>query len=323
MKKKDKKKEYLIQLKHIIDIDSMLHNLRKPTLKEISEKINLTERSISRYLKMMKDSFSAPIRCSKNDTRYEYDYSDPTYSFMNITISQNEANALIAARQLIQSIPLPGFYSKTIEGLNNLIVRAERFNKIEGLELYDKIVFATDCEKASYHNNFTFLENCLCEALQKNLPVRFAVKETTEDITPCEEVYYPLLLTSYHGTWYILAVKNALGSSEKMKYKLPAELSEKDFELINFYDIVDAKIIALAKDRELPEIIAKHENTFSYCPPVEITYDEKGYPVLTFGFWFMDYRVDLQYRYNWENGRIEQFKSLPFKSVYKDGEFFD
>ena len=67
-------------------------------------------------------------------------------------------------------------------------------------------------------------------------------------------------------------------------WSFSAELSEKDFELINFYDIVDAKIIALAKDRELPEIIAKHENTFSYCPPVEITYDEKGYPVLTFGF---------------------------------------
>lgn len=321
MERNSDENKYLIQLQHIIDIDSMLHKLQKPTLKELSTKIQLDDRSTSRYLKMMKESFGAPIRSYRNGERYEYDYSDPNYSFMDITISQNEANALIAARQLIQSIPLPGFYSKTIEGLNNLITRAERFNKIEGLELHDKIVFTTDCLKASTRSDLKALESILCEAFQKNLPVRFAFTESAEDIPPHEEVYYPLLLTSYHGTWYVLTIKNALGPSEKMKYKLPTELTENDFELIHFYDIVDAKIIALAKDRELPEIIASHKNAFSYCPPADITYDDDGYPVLSFGFWFMDYRVDIEYRYNLDTGKVEQFRRIPFKSVYKNGEF--
>ena len=141
MERNSDENKYLIQLQHIIDIDTMLHKMQKPTLKELSAKIELDDRSTSRYLKMMKESFGAPIRSYRNGERYEYDYADPNYTFMDITISQNEANALIAARQLIQSIPLPGFYSKTLEGLNNLITRAERFNKIEGLELHDKIVF--------------------------------------------------------------------------------------------------------------------------------------------------------------------------------------
>ena len=321
MKKQNDENKYLNQLQHIIDIDQMLHRLSKPTLKEISAKIGLDDRSTRRYLKMMKENFGAPIRSYRNGDRYEYDYSDSNYSFMDITISQEEANALITARQLLQSIPLPGFYSKTLEGLNNLITRAERFNKIDGLELHDKIVFTTDCVKASTRSDLKALENILYEAFLKNLPVRFAFTESAEDIPPHEEVYYPLLLTSYHGTWYILSVKNALGPSEKMKYKLPPKLTENDFELIHFYDIVDSKIIALAKDRELPEVIANHENTFSYCPPADITYDDDGYPVLSFGFWFMDYRVDIEYRYNQDNGKVEQFKRGPFKSVYKNGEF--
>lgn len=321
MKKQNDENKYLNQLQHIIDIDIMLHKLQKPTLKELSAKIELDDRSTSRYLKMMKETFGAPIRSYRNRDRYEYDYSDPNYSFMDIAISQEEANALISARQLLQSIPLPSFYENTLKGLNNLIARAQRYNKTDGLELHDKIVFTTDCMKASPRSDLKSLEAILYEAFQKNLPVRFAYTESTEDISPHEEVYYPLLLSSYHGTWYILAIKNALGSSEKMRYKLPAELTEGDFELIPFYDIVDAKIIALAKDRELPEIIASHENAFSYCPPADITYDDDGIPVLSFGFWFMDYRVDLNYRYNLDTGKVELFQRGPLKMVCKNGEF--
>lgn len=321
MKKQNDENKYLNQLQHIIDIDQMLHRLSKPTLKEISAKIGLDDRSTRRYLKMMKENFGAPIRSYRNGDRYEYDYSDPNYSFMDITISQEEANALITARQLLQSIPLPGFYENTLKGLNNLIARAQRYNKTEGLELHDKIVFSTDCTKASSRSDLKALETILYEALQKNLPVRFTYNDTWEDVPPHEEVYYPILLSSYHGTWYILAIKNALGPSEKMRYKLPEELTEKDFELIHFYDIADAKIIALAKDRELPEVIATHENAFSYCPPASINYDDDGFPILSFGFWFKDYRVDLNYRYNLDTGKIELFQYGPFKMVCKNWEF--
>jgi len=313
--------KYLKQLQHIIDIDQMLHRMEKPTIKELSAKIGLDDRTTRRYLKMMKENFGAPIRSYRNSNRYEYDYSDPNYSFMDITISQEEANALISARQLLQSIPLTSFYEKTLKGLNNLIARAQRYNKVEGLELHDKIVFTTDCTKASSRSDLKSLEAILYEALQKNLPVRFTYTETWEDDSSYEEVYYPLLLSSYHGTWYILAIKNALGPSEKMSYKLPKELTENDFELIHFYDIADAKIIALAKDRELPEIIATHENAFSYCPPAAINYDDDGYPILSFNFWFKDYHITLNYRYNLDTGKIELFQYGPLKMVCKNGEF--
>jgi hypothetical protein len=70
MERNSDENKYLIQLQHIIDIDSMLHKLQKPTLKELSAKIQLDDRSTSRYLKMMKESFGAPIRSYRNGERY-------------------------------------------------------------------------------------------------------------------------------------------------------------------------------------------------------------------------------------------------------------
>ena len=52
---KDEKK-YFNQLLHLIDIDRMLHSERKPTLKEMSEKLGVDGRTVSRYLRAMKDN---------------------------------------------------------------------------------------------------------------------------------------------------------------------------------------------------------------------------------------------------------------------------
>ena len=45
MERNSDENKYLVQLQHIIDIDSMLHKMQKPTLKEISRKIELDDRS--------------------------------------------------------------------------------------------------------------------------------------------------------------------------------------------------------------------------------------------------------------------------------------
>ena len=58
---KDEKK-YFNQLLHLIDIDRMLHSERKPTLKEMSEKLGVDGRTVSRYLRAMKDTKEAVNR---------------------------------------------------------------------------------------------------------------------------------------------------------------------------------------------------------------------------------------------------------------------
>lgn len=314
--------DQLKQLQNLIEIDKMLCSpFHHPTIEEIADRLCVNTRTVGRYIARMRSIFSAPIVSFREGNKYVYKYSDDTFSLTDISINQNEANALIFARELLQSIPLTEFYDGAVKGLNSLILRAKHFKFDDNHFLQDKIIFTTDVAKAAKRSDLKALEQVLCEAFEKNLPVRFAIDETGEDIPPREEVFYPLFLTSFHGSWYILVVKNALGLSEKMNYKLPERLTEHDFELIDFYQISSAKIIALFKERSNPELIARHENSSSYAPAASIIYNDSGLPVLSFTFWFLGYSINLGYFYNTESGKMELVNPIaPLKMVYKEGE---
>lgn len=314
--------DQLKQLQNLIDIDKMLCSpFHHPTLEEMADKLGVNTRTVNRYIARMRKIFNAPIVSYKDNSRYVYKYSDNTFSLTDISINQDEANALIFARELLQSIPLTNIYDGAVKGLNSLILRAKHFN-IDGTHfLHDKIIFATDTSKAAHRSDLQALEQVLREAFEKNLPVRFAIAETAEDIPPREEVFYPLFLTSFHGGWYVLAVKNALGTSEKMNYKLPEKLTENDFELIDFYQISEAKIISLFKERNNPDLIARHEKSSSYAPAASISYNDSGFPILSFAFWFLDYSINIGYLCNQETGKMEMINPIsPLKMVWKDGE---
>jgi hypothetical protein len=121
------------------------------------------------------------------------------------------------------------------------------------------------------------------------------------------------------GTWFLLAIKNASKLNDVFKYELPSELREEDFALLNFYDFTSAKIIAISKERMLPEYYLKHENTVTHgAVPASLTYDENFRPILSFAFWFMDYRIELEYSPNSDTGRIEMIKRLPWSGVRKE-----
>lgn len=309
------------QLKRILELDKLLQRQQhRPTLKEISGSLEVDERTVHRYFNLLKENFKAPVTVEKNGSRYEYFYSDSNYSFTDLVISQNEANALVTAKYLLQSVPLTEFYSQTLEGLEKLLSRAKHFNRTKGLSIQDKIIFAHDCDKAPCRKDLVGVEKVLCEAFEKNLPVRFTFSDGDVYHDLREEVYYPLLLTSFHQNWYVLAVKNALGKNAKLDYKLPKKLSEKDFELIDFYSVEKAKIVALSKEHELPELIARHENSFAYTQCARILYDDTGIPILSFLFWFMGYEIALEYKFNMETALPELYRRTSLPMVYKQGE---
>ena len=218
---------------------------------------------------------------------------------------------------MLLSLPLPEFYERTLKGLDCLLERSSRFNNVEERHFKDKIVYALDIDKSTPRPDLEKVENVLQESLEKNLPVRISYRSPTGEDINIEENYYPLLLTNFLGTWYLLAVKNKSESKDIFSYKLPEYLSENDFSLLNFYDFTDIKIIANSKDRFLPELIAKHENSVTHgAIPATLTYDDNLRPILSFGFWFMDKRVELEYQKNPDTGMMEQIHRLPFEGVF-------
>lgn len=162
-------------------------------------------------------------------------------------------------------------------------------------------------------------ENVLHETLEKNLPVRISCRFPTGEDIIYEENFYPLLLVSFLGTWFLLAVKNASKSTDIFSYELPDELREEDFALLNYYDFTAARIISTSKERMMPEYYLKNENTVTHgAVPASMTYDENFRPILSFAFWFMDYRIELEYSPNPDTGKIEMIKRLPWSGVLKE-----
>lgn len=307
-------------LKRLIDLDRLLRSQSKLTLQEIADKLNVTTRTVLRDFNIFKDIFNSTVINEKNGSRYEYRYADENFAFSDISLTEEEAFALQNARQFLQSLPLHDFYSKTLRGLDMLLERSKRFNNYEERHFKDKIIFTTDNSKAPKRPDLKVIEDVLHEALEKNLPVRISFHSPTGEDIIYEENFYPLLLVSFLGTWFLLAAKNASKSKDSFSYELPDELREEDFALLNFYDFTAARIIATSKERMLPEYYLKHENTVTHGSlPASLTYDENFRPILSFAFWFMDYRIELEYSPNPDTGRIEMIHRLPFSGVEKLG----
>lgn len=307
-------------LQRLIELDQLLRSPRKLTLLEIADKLKVNSRTVPRYFKNLEKVFKGKVINEKNGTRYEYRYADEKCELSDVSITEEEAFALQNAKQLLQSLPLPDFYSKTLKGLDSLLDRAKRFNNCEERHFKDKIILTTDNSKAPSHPDLKVIESVLHEALEKNLPLRISFRSPTEEDIVYEENFYPLLFVSFLGTWFLLTVKNASKSKDSFSYELPDELREEDFSLLNFYDFTAARIISTSKERMLPEYYLKHENTVTHgAVPASLTYDENFRPILSFGFWFMDYRIELEYSPNPDTGRIEMIHRLPFSGVEKLG----
>lgn len=305
------------KLKRLFQIDKLLRADKKLTLKEIAQKCGVTTRTILRNFETLVEEFGADISFIQNGNRYEYRYKNEKFSLSDISITEEEAFAIQRTRELLKSLPLPKFYERTLKGLESLMERSSRFNNVEERHFKDKIVFATDIDNAPVRPDLEKIENVLQEALEKNLPVRISYCSPTGEEIYIVENYYPLLLTNFLGSWYLLAVKNKSESKDTFSYKLPEQLSENDFALLNFYDFTGIKIIANSKERFLPELISRHENSVTHGSiPASLTYDDDMHPILCFGFWFMDKRIELEYQKNPDTGIIEQIHRLPLEGVF-------
>ena len=304
------------KLKRLYDLDRVLCSSHRRTLNEIADELGVAPRTVIRYFNDLNKTFNGKVINEKNGTRYEYRYADENFALSNISITEEEAFALQNAKQLLQSLPLHDFYSKMLKGLDRLLDRAKRFNDCEKRHFKDKIILTTDNSKASIRPDLKVPEDVLHEALEKNLPVRISFHSPTGEDIIYEENFYPLLLVSFLGTWFLLAVKNASKSTDIFRYELPDELREEDFALLNYYDFTAARLISTSKERMMPEYYLKNENTVTHgAVPASLNYDENFRPILSFAFWFMDYRIELEYSPNPDTGKIEMIKRLPFSGV--------
>lgn len=268
--------------------------------------------------------FNITVACAQEKGRYVYFYQQQNASITDIAISQEEALALRHARQLLQSLPFTKFYQKALQGLDSLLEKTERHFVPEASRLENKIIIANDLARHYPRWDCSPIEDTLAEALEKNLPLRLTLPKSADRADVTTKKVYPVLFVSYLGTWHILGIEDA-HRDDGLDFQLPQQLSDDDFVLIHYFDILEMKILAHSKQRYLPEYYLQNQGmeTCGGCP-AQIIYDEANVPILRFGFWFMGYRVELEFQEDAQTGEIVQLHRnpppLPYGNVHRLGQ---
>jgi predicted DNA-binding transcriptional regulator YafY len=72
MKKPDTKRVYLRAIERLSRLDKELSSNRFPNLKKLSEKLEVSERTVKRDLQILKNEFNAPIESNRRKGGYYY-----------------------------------------------------------------------------------------------------------------------------------------------------------------------------------------------------------------------------------------------------------
>ena len=184
MGKSDVSKNFKSQFERILMIDNLIRNKEYPTTKQLSEKLELSERQIQRLVKMMMEDFNAPILKDKFHAD-GFCYGLEGYSITNIAYGENETFALhvcsnIARRTLRGS----NIYQKLDKGLTNLQNFAESYDTEEGAKLAERVQFAIDTNPIGHNisSNQDSFEDILLNSIKEGQLLKISIQKILKTI---------------------------------------------------------------------------------------------------------------------------------------------
>ena len=168
----------LFRSERILKIDNLIRNKEYPTTKQLSEKLELSERQIQRLVKMMMEDFNAPILKDKFHAD-GFCYGLEGYSITNIAYGENETFALhvcsnIARRTLRGS----NIYQKLDKGLTNLQNFAESYDTDEGANLAEIVQFAINSNPMGHNiiSNQDSFEDVLLNSIKEGQLLKISIQ---------------------------------------------------------------------------------------------------------------------------------------------------
>ena len=209
MGKSDVSKNFKSQFERILKIDNLIRNKEYPTTKQLSEKLELSERQIQRLVKMMMEDFNAPILKDKFHAD-GFCYGLEGYSITNIAYGENETFALhvcsnIARRTLRGS----NIYQKLDKGLTNLQNFAESYDTEEGAKLAERVQFAIDTNPIGdkFKKKKKSFENDLLYSIKEGQLLKISIKNLQDD-TIFHDTGLPIMIAMYgEYSWILVYIK--------------------------------------------------------------------------------------------------------------------
>lgn len=209
MGKSDVSKNFKSQFERILKIDNLIRNKEYPTTKQLSEKLELSERQTQRLVKMMMEDFNAPILKDKFHAD-GFCYGLEGYSITNIAYGENETFALhvcsnIARRTLRGS----NIYQKLDKGLTNLQNFAESYDTEEGAKLAERVQFAINSNPMGHNisSNQDSFEDVLLNSIKEGQLLKISI-QNCKDESVIQDSGLPIMIAMYgEYSWILVYIK--------------------------------------------------------------------------------------------------------------------
>ena len=191
-------------------IDACLRNRRKPypsieTLQEVvSEGLNMdkpiSQSSLNKDLKAMRDFYKAPLRFDKY--RKGYYYEEPQFSINSFPLTEEEVRILDLSSSFLKQIKFSGYFTQ-FESVIEKLISGFRLSKIPGYENRPLI----ETEEPLSDTGVRWLETTYSAIIYKETLTVSYKRFNSEEIKI--HVFSPYLLREYRNRWYMV------GYSEK------------------------------------------------------------------------------------------------------------
>lgn len=183
-----KNKAHLLRLK---GIDNSLNRLNRVKKKRLSLRFGVSEKTISRDIKYMKEAFDAPIENDNDGYFYTEKFSIP----INLSVSGEEVRQLkLAVKTLSQFQYLDAF-----SGLEGLFDKIEKSVLFKLPDVNRQFIYF---EKVPYYKG-TELLDFFIDAIERTKIVTFDYQSFKSE-HPTNHVIHPYILKEHTNRWYVI-----------------------------------------------------------------------------------------------------------------------
>ena len=186
-------------------IDSCLRNKKKqfPNIEFLQETISdtlnldalISESSINKDLKLMRDQYKAPIKYHKEYKGYYYD--DPDFSINSFPLTAEEIRVLDLSVSFLKQIKFSGFFHQ-FESTIEKLISGFRISKIEGFEKFNIL----QTEEPILDLGTAWI-NSIYESIIFKQTIEIGYKRFNSDHIN-SHLFSPYLIKEYRNRWYTI-----------------------------------------------------------------------------------------------------------------------
>ncbi len=225
------------QLERILQIDRIIRDRGGCTKKELTERFEVSEKSIERDFAYMKDRLMAPLEYDRHKELYVY--TDSSYFLPSVSMTEGQILALSLSSEILNHFNAVGEFGQLKESFDRLAAYLPDEVQVDLSRINNRVTVITDQQSPLSDKVWHVLTECLRGNRLIKLQYRKPDNREYESKT-----LEPYSLVAFRGNWYLIAHSPEKGTirtyalsrmkdpiKEKGTFTIP-----KDFKLEDYID---------------------------------------------------------------------------------------